>query len=94
MHLQRSCSDATIVNDAESQPLLGCDVVKPLSEPPVTAPTPAPVPRIQLAALCALRIVEPVAFTHIFPYVNEMLEHIGVARDPAKIGFYSGLVVR
>ncbi|KAJ7871414.1 major facilitator superfamily domain-containing protein [Mycena olivaceomarginata] len=51
-----------------------------------------PLPRIQLAALCAVRLVDPIAYSQIFPYINEMLFHLRVAEDPSKIGFYSGLV--
>lgn len=51
-----------------------------------------PLPRRQLATLCAIRLVDPVAFTQIFPYVNEMMERFGIA-EPSKTGFYSGLVV-
>lgn len=92
MHLQRSCSEDTIINDAEAQPLLGGASDDP-GDPSLKLSPPTPLPKVQLAALCALRLVEPVAFTHIFPYVNEMLAGIGVASDPAKVGFYSGLVV-
>lgn len=85
-HLPRQSSDVTLV-DTDDRPLG--------EEAPLKADSRrTPVPRVQLAALCALRVVEPVAFTHIFPYVNEMLERIGAVRDPAHVGFYSGLVVR
>lgn len=58
--------------------------------------TPAkqtPLPKAQLATLCAVRLVDPIAFTQIFPYVNEMMEHLHLTEDHSKIGFYSGLVV-
>ncbi|KAI0637079.1 MFS general substrate transporter [Trametes polyzona] len=51
-----------------------------------------PIPKAKLATLCAVRLVDPIAFTQIFPYVNEMMEHIHVTEDHSKIGFYSGLV--
>ena len=57
----------------------------------VTRVTPIPV--AQLATLCVVRLVDPIAFTQIFPYVNEMMEHLRITDDPSKIGFYSGLVV-
>lgn len=53
----------------------------------------SPLPRKQLAALCAIRLADPIAFTQIFPYVNEMMIKFGVATDPSQVGFYSGLVV-
>ena len=58
--------------------------------------TPAkqtPLPKAQLATLCAVRLVDPIVFTQIFPYVNEMMEHLHLTEDHSKIGFYSGLVV-
>ena len=52
----------------------------------------SPLPKRQLAALCAIRLADPIAFTQIFPYVNEMMETFGVA-EASRTGFYSGLVV-
>ena len=52
-----------------------------------------PLPRAQLATLCIVRLVDPIAFTQIFPYVNEMMERLHLTDDPSRIGFYSGLVV-
>ncbi len=54
---------------------------------------PTPIPMAQLATLCTVRLVDPIVFTQIFPYVNEMMEHLHVTEDRSKIGFYSGLVV-
>ncbi|KAH9934807.1 MFS general substrate transporter [Fomitopsis serialis] len=51
-----------------------------------------PLPRAQLATLCAIRLVDPIAFTQIFPYVNEMMERLHLTNDPSQIGFYSGIV--
>ncbi|KAH9901278.1 MFS general substrate transporter [Cubamyces lactineus] len=61
------------------------------------APSPrsdrtTPIPKAQLATLCAVRLVDPIAFTQIFPYVNEMMERLHLTEDHSKIGFYSGLV--
>jgi hypothetical protein len=97
MPLQRSDSDATLVHaDDARQPLLPDAPIsgpaKPLQGRPGARPPPTPLPRLQLAALCALRLVEPVAFTHIFPFVNELC--LAVTNDPANVGFYSGMVVR
>ncbi|THH20372.1 hypothetical protein EW146_g974 [Bondarzewia mesenterica] len=51
-----------------------------------------PLPKAQLSCLCIVRLVDPIAFTHIFPYVNEMMADLHVTDDPSRIGFYSGLV--
>ncbi|KAG8217332.1 major facilitator superfamily domain-containing protein [Butyriboletus roseoflavus] len=53
---------------------------------------PTPIPRGQLAALCTVRIVEPIAFTQLFPYVNEFMSDLHLTDDPSRVGFYSGLV--
>ncbi|KAH8117305.1 MFS general substrate transporter [Phellopilus nigrolimitatus] len=52
---------------------------------------PTPLPKLQLATLCTIRLADPIAFTMIFPFVNEMMERFGIA-EPSKTGFYSGLV--
>ncbi|KAG1819574.1 major facilitator superfamily domain-containing protein [Suillus subaureus] len=55
-------------------------------------PKSTPLPKGQLAALCIVRLVEPIAFTQLFPYVNEFMSDLHLTDDPSKIGFYSGLV--
>ncbi|GLB35095.1 putative MFS general substrate transporter [Lyophyllum shimeji] len=55
-------------------------------------PVATPLPRMQLAALCSVRLVDPVAFTQVFPYVNEFITFLDITDNPAQIGFYSGLV--
>ncbi|KAJ7273203.1 major facilitator superfamily domain-containing protein [Mycena rebaudengoi] len=52
---------------------------------------PTPLPKAQLAALCVSRLTDPVAYSQIFPYINEFLILLHVA-DVSKVGFYSGLV--
>ncbi|KAL6309000.1 MFS general substrate transporter [Sparassis latifolia] len=59
------------------------------SEPKATV---TPLPKAQLFTLCTVRLVDPIAFTQIFPYVNEMMERLRLTNDPSKIGFYSGMV--
>jgi hypothetical protein len=53
-----------------------------------------PLDVAQFALLCALRFVDPLTFTQIFPYINQLLSALHLVDDPAKVGFYSGLVVR
>jgi hypothetical protein len=55
-------------------------------------PAPTPLPARKLAALCGVRLVDPIAFSQVFPYVNEMIDDLHLAADPRRIGFYSGLV--
>lgn len=59
--------------------------------------TPQPyktrLPKLQIAILCAIRLMDPIAFTQIFPYINEFLSSLHLVDDESQIGFYSGLVV-
>ncbi|KAK1218244.1 hypothetical protein PQX77_014617 [Marasmius sp. AFHP31] len=70
----------TTACDNEQQPLL-----RP--EKPKTAPLMQ-----QLPVLCYLRLIDPLNFTQIFPYVNQFLADLHVSDDPSKIGLYSGIV--
>ncbi|KAF2443600.1 MFS general substrate transporter [Karstenula rhodostoma CBS 690.94] len=50
-----------------------------------------PLDMTQIFLLCYTRVVEPIAFFSIFPYINSMIEKTGgVAKED--VGFYSGLV--
>ncbi|KAF2627019.1 MFS general substrate transporter [Macroventuria anomochaeta] len=51
----------------------------------------APLPRTQIFLLCYTRVIEPVAFFSIFPYINSMIEHVG-GIEKEDVGFYSGLI--
>ncbi|EFX00883.1 major facilitator superfamily transporter [Grosmannia clavigera kw1407] len=50
-----------------------------------------PLPGRQVALLCLARVVEPVAFFAVFPYINQMVQDNGGVAD-ADVGFYSGLI--
>jgi len=51
-----------------------------------------PFPRTQILLLCFARIVEPIAFFSIFPFVNQMIWETGNVKE-SDVGFYSGLIV-
>jgi hypothetical protein len=70
----------------ESTPLLG-DVESEEKEP--NTPLAG-----QLAVLCFLRLLDPLNFTQIFPYINQFLADLHASQDASRIGLYSGLVVR
>ncbi|KAJ2916848.1 hypothetical protein MD484_g3553, partial [Candolleomyces efflorescens] len=57
------------------------------------APYKSPLPVLQLAILCAVRLMDPVTFTQIFPYINQFLTRLHLVEDQSQIGFYSGLVL-
>jgi len=50
----------------------------------------APLPKTQIFLLSYARIVEPIAFFSIFPYINQMIEETGI--DKKDVPFYSGLI--
>lgn len=52
-----------------------------------------PLPKVQIFLLCYARLVEPIAFFSIFPFINQMIWETGHLKE-ADVGFYSGLIVR
>ncbi|KAF7360739.1 MFS general substrate transporter [Mycena venus] len=75
----------------ESQPLLSDSNARLEDQTPPRVKA-TPLPKAQFAALCIARLSDPIGFTQIFPYINEFLSFLHVSDDPAKIGFYSGIV--
>ncbi|KAF8299924.1 MFS general substrate transporter [Clavulina sp. PMI_390] len=51
---------------------------------------PTPLPLAALLILAFVRVAEPINFTQLFPYVNQMVEDLGIAA-PENVGYYSGL---
>lgn len=91
-----NASDETLSPD-EEQPFLADELEDAIKLEDRTRPTRShgvtPLPKAQLATICLVRLVDPIMFTQIFPYVNEMMEHLRLTDDPSKIGLYSGMVV-
>ena len=52
-----------------------------------------PLPKAQIFVLCYARLIEPIAFFSIFPFVNQMIWETSHLNE-ADVGFYSGLIVR
>jgi MFS family permease len=50
-----------------------------------------PLHKTQVLLLCYARMMEPLAFFSIFPYVNQMIQDLGGLED-TDVGFYSGLI--
>lgn len=50
-----------------------------------------PLPPFQMFLLCCARVVEPIAYFCIFPFVNQMIRDTGDI-DEEDVGFYSGLI--
>ncbi|KAJ4488469.1 major facilitator superfamily multidrug-resistance, DHA1 sub-family, partial [Lentinula aciculospora] len=80
----------SMTSNDETQPLLRRDEESP---PRSTQPHPS-LDWSQLAVLCFLRVLDPLNFAQIFPYVNEFVSRLHLTNDPSKIGFYSGNLMR
>ena len=51
-----------------------------------------PLPKLQIFFLCFARLVDPISFFCIFPFVNQMIYETGNVNEE-DVGFYSGLIV-
>jgi hypothetical protein len=60
----------------------------------VTTTTMTPIPWRQLLTLCLVRLIDPICFSQIFPYINDMLLDMRVVgpNEPERVGLYSGLI--
>lgn len=86
-----SCSDSDTSSLNETTPLLNDAQHDPEDQDsPVKKATPLPI--AQLLIVCAIRLMDPIAFTQIFPYINEFIAFLKLTDDPSQTGFYSGLV--
>jgi hypothetical protein len=52
-----------------------------------------PLPKLQIFVLCFARMIEPIAFFGIFPFINKMIKETGNIKE-ADVGFYTGFIVR
>ncbi|KAI0035731.1 MFS general substrate transporter [Vararia minispora EC-137] len=78
--------------DSDESRTLLAHAVYPSTDSRDTLAGITPLPIAQLACLCICRITDPIMFTQILPYVNQMMTDLHVTDDPSRIGFYSGLV--
>jgi hypothetical protein len=74
------------VNDAKS---LSCESAQ---NGDLQAYYEKPLPKLQIFILCYARVVEPIAFFGIFPFIGEMIFKTGNLEE-ADVGFYAGLIV-
>ncbi|KAI9568452.1 major facilitator superfamily domain-containing protein [Boletus coccyginus] len=82
--------DPDVANES-ARLLVGGDEEDVSSRTPNLQLAPTPLPKAQLSALIAVRIVDPIAYQQIFPYINQLLADLHIA-EPERVGFYSGLV--
>lgn len=47
----------------------------------------------QSPVLFSIRFTEPIIYSHLWPYINQFVNDIGIADDPKNVGFYSGMIV-
>ncbi|KAK9426693.1 putative Major facilitator superfamily domain-containing protein [Seiridium unicorne] len=92
---------------SETTPLLASSSIAPSQDPDiaetlVASPTTdhgadtrsieeKPLPKAQIFLLCYARLIEPIAFFSIFPYINQMLQ-VNADLPASDVGFYSGLI--
>ncbi|KAL7410606.1 major facilitator superfamily domain-containing protein [Mrakia frigida] len=53
---------------------------------------PTPLPKFQLFVVLAARIVEPIGYSAIFPFVNNMMEDLLPNVEKSRIGAYGGFI--
>ncbi|KAJ7034771.1 major facilitator superfamily domain-containing protein [Mycena alexandri] len=46
----------------------------------------------QFAILCCLRMLDPITFHQIVPYINQLVMDLGIVDTPAQVGYYSGMI--
>lgn len=100
-HIVNTSLDTSTTN--ETTPLLTYVEPQPIAQPDETSTQAVeandvldeddntPLPGFQIFLLCCTRVIEPIAFFSIIPYINFMIEHVGSV-DEADVGFYSGLI--
>ncbi|KAF8894468.1 major facilitator superfamily domain-containing protein [Infundibulicybe gibba] len=62
------------------------------AEAQLLQPSRTSVPKMQLGVLCTMRILDPLNFSQIFPYINQFLVDLRITNDISQIGYYSGIV--
>ena len=65
-------------------------LVRPAARDPAVAVTP--LPKLQLAAAFAIKLVIPISTAQVLPYLNVLVAELAKS-DGAETGYYSGLVV-
>ncbi|KAI2613340.1 MFS general substrate transporter [Hypoxylon sp. NC1633] len=99
-------NDAPAVLASETTPLLATSPVAMTADsdvatavasdgeshhPLLSKPEDKPLPKVQIFFLCCARLVEPIAFFSIFPYINQMVQENGQL-DEVDVGFYGGMI--
>ena len=83
--------DTPLLSGQQAAPTASLLTTESPSSTKPTGSTDAPLPKIQLMFLCYARMIEPIAFFSIFPFINQMIQDNGQLAA-ADVGFYSGLI--
>ena len=93
---QSDPQDASDLN--EQTPLLAGQTTVQTSDPAVaeslvsnSKPEDNSLPKTQIMLLCYARMIEPIIFFSIFPFINQMVLENGQLRE-ADVGYFSGLI--
>ncbi|EJP70177.1 major facilitator superfamily transporter [Beauveria bassiana ARSEF 2860] len=90
--MKRASNSVAALEAAENAPLLHREASKPgPMESAKHDGVPDCVQIFQILLLCYARMMEPIAFFCVFPYIAEMVQRNGKLPD-SDIGFYSGLL--
>ena len=93
MRAQSPTKDSFRHTADEETPLLGGPPAKPVDQESADAnDDDRPLDKAQVLLLAFARLIDPISYFCIFPFVNQMLFEVGHL-DQADVGFYSGLVV-
>ena len=93
-HPKVAASESTpLLTEVEPRPITPDDESCEHTAPDGTDEDDRPLPMGQMAVLCFTRLIEPIAFFGIIPFVQDMVERTGGIKE-ADVGFYSGLIVR
>ncbi|KIK35705.1 hypothetical protein CY34DRAFT_561840 [Suillus luteus UH-Slu-Lm8-n1] len=65
----------------------------PLVSAEATKKPKTPLPKRQICILMLLQLVDPIASTSIFPYINQLIGELGITGgNDAAVGYYAGIV--
>ncbi|KZV82755.1 MFS general substrate transporter [Exidia glandulosa HHB12029] len=84
--------DSDDERDVERASLLSVDtlVEKPR---PAASGRPTPLPKLQIAILLGIQLAEPISSMLIFPFINQLVQELGVTGgDDKKLGYYAGII--
>jgi hypothetical protein len=82
-------NESSVLENEEERPLLNGQLN---GNAPDANDDDKPLPMGQIFILSLARVIDPIAFFSIFPFVPSMVESMDVAE--VDVGFYTGLIVR